>query len=196
MLGWFKKRPQHPLASVAERDAVLAKYHPIFREVDAAFHMYLEIVTGKPSLGDEQVDREMVRRGVEVGLAEECVTFVPMAWGRHLIEQLGVSCSPSFRLHSLTDGTERDLPLANEFVFAWARLMIELYRTPERNQVFGLIATRSAEFGAVNNALNGGAIEADLRGAESQPTLVHFHRTVALDQSIDAGPSTVNDSEG
>src|SRR5213075_1938120 len=102
-------------------------------------------------------EQEMVSRGIEVAVAEECVTFGPMAWGREVVEQLGVSCSPLFRLHSMIDDTECDLTLANELVYAWARAMIGLYRTPDRNEVFKLVSGRSAELDAVNNALNGGA---------------------------------------
>lgn len=196
MLGWFKKKLLSPLASVEERDAFLRQHHPVFREVDAAFHIFLEIVVGNPQLKDGQVDHEMVRRGVEVGLAEDCVTFGPMAWGRDVIEQLGVSCSPTFLLHSLTDGSEQYLPLANEFVFAWARALIGMYRTPERNEVFKLVAVRSAELGAVNKALNNGATEASLRGAQSHPTLVHLHRKAAPCQPKDTEPDATANGEG
>jgi len=179
MLGWFQKKPRSPLASVNEREAILAKQHPIFREVDAAFHVYLEVVTANPQWRDDQVEQEMVRRGIAAGLAEECVTFGPMAWGRAIVEQLGVSCSPLFRLHSMIDGAERDLPLANEFVYAWARAMAGLYRTPERNVVFKLVANRSAELNAVNTALNSGVSEADLRCSSLQPSHVHFRRPIS-----------------
>jgi hypothetical protein len=178
MLGWFQKKPRFPLAPVEEREGMLAKQHPVFREVDAAFHAYLEVVTANPRWGDGQVERELIRRGVAAGLAEECVTFGPMAWGRAVVEQLRVSCSPLFRLHSTIDGAECDLPLANEFAYAWVRAMIDQYRTPERNEVFKLVAGRSAELDAVNNALNGGASEADLRGSSLQPSLVHFRRPI------------------
>jgi hypothetical protein len=45
---------------------------------------------------------------------------------------------------------------------------------PERNEVFKLVSTRSAEFNAINNALSGSASAADLRGSSLQPSLVHF----------------------
>jgi hypothetical protein len=178
MLGWFKKKPPLALASTEEREAILAKQHPLFREVDAAFHAYPEVVTVNSQWDDGQVEQELLRRGVAAALAEECVTFGPMAWGREVVEQLGVTCSPLFRLHSLVDGTERDMPLANEFAYAWARAMIGLYRTVDRNAVFKLVATRSAEVNAVSNALNGGVSATELKSSSLQPSLVHFRRTV------------------
>ena len=188
MIGWFQKKPRFSLASAKEREAILAKQHPVFREVDTAFHAYLEVVTANPQWDDGQVERELVHRGVANALAEECVTFGPMAWGREVVEQFGVSCSPLFRLHRMIDGTESDLPLANEFAYAWARAMIGLYRTSERNEVFKLVSTRSAEVNAVSNALHAGASEADLRGSNLQPSLIHLRRAVAAGEPPDAAP--------
>jgi hypothetical protein len=176
MFGWFKKKPCLLLASAQEREAILAKQHPLFRQVDAAFHAYLEIVTANPRLDDGRIEQELLHRGIEVGLAEEVVTFAPMAWGREVAEQLGVECSPLYRLHSMIDGNEQELPLANELAYAWARAMIGLYRTPERNEVFKMVSLRSAELAAINNALQAG--ESDVRGGKLQPSLVYFQRTV------------------
>ncbi len=189
MFGWFKKRPSTPperqahagviLAWPEEREELLAKQHAVFREVDTGFHMYLEIITANPLWDDDRIEQELIRRGIEAGLAEECVTFGPMAWGHEVAEQLGVVCSPLYRLHSMIDGGEQDMPLANELVYAWARAMIGLYRIPGRNEVFNLVSRRSAEVNAINNALRGGVSVADMRGSKLQPSLVHFRRAVA-----------------
>jgi len=193
MLGWFKKMPRLPLATTEEREVILAKQHPLFREVDAGFHVYLEIIVANPQWDDGRIGQELIRRGVAAWLAEECVTFGPMAWGRKVAEQLGVVCSPLFRLHSMIDGTEQDMPLANEFAYSWARAMIGLYRTPERNEVFKLVSTRSAEVNAVSNALHGGASEADLRGSNLQPSIVHLRRAVSAGVAPDAEPGAAPD---
>jgi hypothetical protein len=134
-LVWFNKKTRPALATSEEREAILADQHAVFREVDAAFHGYLELVSANPKWDEGEIEQQLVRRGVAAALAGECVTFGPMAWGRDVAEQLGVTCSPLFRLHNLIDGTERDLPLANEFTFAWGRAMIGLYRTAERNEM-------------------------------------------------------------
>ncbi len=178
MLDGSEKLPT-PLASAEEREAILAEQHIVFREVDAGFHVYLEVVTANPTWDDGRIEQELVRRGVAASLAEECVSFGPIAWGREVVGQLGVECSPRYRLHSLIDGGERELPLAHEFAYAWARATIGLYRTPERNEVFKLVAVRSAEVDCVSNALNAGASEADLHESKLQPLLVHLRRTVA-----------------
>lgn len=179
MFGWFKKKSQ--LASTEEREAILSKQHFVFREVDAAFHAFLEVVTANPRWDDGRIEREAVRRGVDAALAAECIIFGPMAWGRAMVEQLGVTCSPFYRLHRTVDDTERELPLANELTYAWARAVIRLYRTPDRNEIFNLVAFRSAEVNAVNNALNGGVSVESLRECGLQPSLVHFRRAFASD---------------
>src|SRR5262249_5445131 len=74
------------------------------------------------------------------------------------------------------DGSEWEQPLGHEFAYTWARAMIGLYRTPERNEVFKLVALRSAEVDCVNNALKAGVSEADLREGKLEPSLVHLRR--------------------
>ena len=170
------KKRRLPLAGSEEREAILAGLHPIFRQVDAGFHTYLEILTDNPEWKDGRIEQEMVRRGVETGFAAECVTFGPMAWGRAVAEQLGVTCSPLFRLHSLIDDSRREMPLANELAYAWARQMIGFYRTPERNEVFKLVSTRSAELGAISKALHAGTSIEDLRQSRLQPSIVYLRR--------------------
>src|SRR4051812_23118545 len=163
MFGWFKKRSIPSLATQAEREAILRDRHAVFDSVDAGFHTYLEVVSATPPWDDSQIEQELGRRGVELQLAQELVAFAPMAFGREIVQQLGVPCSDVYRLHDLTDGSERELPLANERAFAWAKAMIGLYRTAERNDLFKLVACRSAELAAVNNALKAGVAPDDLR---------------------------------
>lgn len=176
MFGWFRKKPHYSLASAAERELLLTKHSAVFREVDAAFHAYLEISTDNPKWDDGQIEQAMIRRGISAAKAEECVTFGPMAWGRDVVEKHGVTCSPMYRMHSMVDGTERDMPLKNEPVFVWARELIPLYRTPERNEVFQHVAKRSAEVDCINNTLYSGSTEDDLKDCTLRPALVHFRR--------------------
>jgi len=176
MFGWFQKKPRLPLAPTEEREAILARQHRIFREVDAGFHAYLEVVTADPRRDDGRIEQDLIRRGVAAGLAEDCVVFAPLAWGREVVEGLGVTCSPLCRVRSLIDGGEWEQPLAGEPAYAWARAMVGLYRTPGRNEVFKLVSFRSAEVDCVNNMLHAGASEADLREARLEPTLVHLRR--------------------
>jgi hypothetical protein len=158
------------------REEMLEGLHPLFRTVDAGFQVYIDLVSANPSLSDNNLEAELRRRGVEPALAQELVSFVPIAFGREVVQQLGVKCSDLYRMHNLLDGSEMDLPLANEVVFCWAKAMIGEYRNADRNEIFMLIASRSAELDAVNNALHGGVSGEQLRECTLGPALVSFHR--------------------
>jgi hypothetical protein len=177
MFGWFKTKPRLTLATTEEREALLIKLHPFFREVDAAFHTYLNLVITHPRLNEGQLEEALIRQGISPGLAEDCVVFVPLAWGREVVEGLGVQYSPLVRVHSLIDGSEWEQPLTYEMVYAWARAMIGLYRTKERNEVFQLVSVRSAEVDCINNALFAGTSQEDLRECKLDPALVPLRRT-------------------
>jgi hypothetical protein len=190
MFDWFKKRaappptrplapapPPAPLASVDERDAVLRDLHPLFRVVDTGFHIYMAVAAANPEWDDDRVERVLRVRGVDSVLAQELVSFAPLAFGREIVQELGVQCSDLYRLHNLTDGSETELPLAGEMAYAWARAMVGLYRTAERNEVFKRVAVRSAELNAVNNALHGGVTKEGLQESRLSPSLVYLRRT-------------------
>jgi hypothetical protein len=174
MFGWFTKRPAPALASVEEREALLKSQHSVFRAVDAAFHAYMEILSVNPKWDDPRLEQELCNRGIEPALAEDTVVFAPIAFGREVAKQLGVEYSDQYRLHSLTDGTYRDMPLTYEMAYAWARAMIGLYRTAERNELFKLVAIRSAELGAINKALKNGVPSDHLRESTIGPIIVNL----------------------
>ena len=173
MLGWFKKQAQPS----SQHEQLLRRMHPVFREVDAGFQKYIDTVTAHPDWDDNQIEHELSGLGVEPALAKELVSFVPLAFGREVVAQLGVKCSDNFRLHDMTDGSEQDLPLANELAFAWAKAVAGEYRTPQLIHVFKLVASRSAELDAVNNALKAGVSQDKLRESKLAPSVVYLRRT-------------------
>jgi hypothetical protein len=179
MFGLFKKKPQPaPLASPEEREAVLSKLHPVFRPLDTAFHAFLEVVSANPAWGDNQIEQALFERGVDADCAQDLVAFAPLAFGREIVEQLGVQGSQTYRLHNLVNGTDCDLLLADEPAYAWARAMIDLYRTRERNELFKLIALRSAELAAINKALASGITQDELvKGTLARP-VVSLRRSI------------------
>jgi hypothetical protein len=172
MLKWFKKRSQPS----SQRQELLQRSHPVFKIVDAGFQIYIEVVSTNPSWDDNRIEEELRKRGVEDELAQELVSFVPLAFGREIVEQLGVKCSDKYIMRNLLDDSEHELPLAMELAYAWAKGMIGEYRNAERNNIFKLIAQRSAEFDAVNNALNQGANAEDLKGSTIGPCVVYLRR--------------------
>ncbi|MGL4423159.1 MAG: hypothetical protein ACRCZF_21030, partial [Gemmataceae bacterium] len=93
MLNWFKKKAvsQSALLTYEERKANFPDENPLWREVDTAFHTYLEVVTAHPKWNDGDIEQEMVRRGIPISNTEDCVVFGPLAWGRELVAAGGVT---------------------------------------------------------------------------------------------------------
>lgn len=178
MFGWFKKQQTAQLASPEEREAILSKLHPVFRAVDTGFHAFLEVVSANPTWDDSQIEQALCARGVDPQSAQDLVAFAPLAFGREIVEQLGVKGSDTYRLHNLSNGTDSVLPLAAELTYAWARQMIGLYRTRERNELFKVIALRSAEVAAINKALAGGITQEELVKGTLAPPVVSLRRSV------------------
>jgi len=197
MFDWLKKKSQRFLKSSANcapgfvkeaeerireleesccREELLQRLHPVFRIVDAHFQIYIEVISTNPTWDDNRIEEELRQRGVESSTAEELVSFIPLAFGREIVEQLGVKCSDTYIMHNLLDDSEQELPLAMELVYAWAKAMIGEYRNAERNEIFKLIASRSAEFDVVNNALKSGATTKDLKVSTIGPSVAYFHR--------------------
>jgi hypothetical protein len=108
---------------------------------------------------DEEVWERLTAGGVEPWLAERLLIFLPMAYTRRLVPDVvypDALVAPGGRL------SLQDEPV---FVAASARAQVAGGGEIER------IATRSSEFNAINNGLNGGSQLSDLRLGET--ALVH-----------------------
>lgn len=157
----------------AERQSRLSNLHPVFREVDRAVHAYVEVLRAEPSLEDQQIQRELLASGVEPSVAVGCVTFVPLAFGRTIVRDLGVEPADSYVEHDPANSTEREKPLGEQLEYIWSKSVADLYaRSDEYGEAFGTIATRSAEVDAINNALHSGCDPESLRGAALDPPIV------------------------
>lgn len=178
MFGWFKKQQTAQFASPQERDAILSKLDPAFRRLDAPFQAFLEVISANPTWDDRQIEQALCAGGVDADCAQSLVAFVTLAFGRAIVEQLGVKGSDAYRLHDPASGTDKELPLADEPAYALARQMITLYRTSGRNELFKLVALRSAELAAINKALAGGVTPEDLAKGTLAPPVVALKRSV------------------
>jgi hypothetical protein len=159
----------------AEREAMLQDLHPVFREVDQAVDAYIELVRVNPESTDEELREQLYDQGIEPSLARACVIFVPMAWGRLILKDLGMTPPETFIEHDRSNGQQVEKKYADQMEFVWAKTIAGLYwQSPEYSPVCQLIATRSAEIDAVNNALNGGITEEQLRETEFAPTKLYL----------------------
>lgn len=180
MSAWFGKSAIHLLATEAERAKILAPLPSFYRDIDIAFHAYLTLLAKKPTASDTFLERKLKHQQISDHLAEECIVFSPLAWGRPIIAELGIRYSEQYRLHSLISNHEQEFALDNEPVFVWATLMISLYRTEQRNELFKRVSMRSAEINAINKAIKAGHRLEDLIGSQFQAPLAYLHRGLLI----------------
>jgi hypothetical protein len=111
---------------------------------------------------DAEIVRALVAQGADAALAEKLVDFVPIAFGRPVLERLGVRASEEGVL--VVGGVERRFRLMADPVFADAvALAREAYtRGSMPGDVFRAVVMRGAELRAVNEALTAGAKAQDL----------------------------------
>jgi hypothetical protein len=126
----------------------------------------------------EKEDTEIVvilkERGIKLDKAERFVAFLPIAFGRVVINRLGqVKFSNVYRIK----GIAAEFCLDKEPIFNEAyNIATESYLAnviPREN--FSAIAGRSPELNAVSKALDEGA---DINGAEFQPVLLFGYKTI------------------
>jgi hypothetical protein len=98
---------------------------------------------------------EMVSMGATQRQAALLYSLVKLAFGRYLIDRLGVTPSNEILLCE-PNGQHTRQTLANEPIFAEAAALAQSRRQLSKDQ-FALIAMRSIEVMAVNDALNGGS---------------------------------------
>jgi hypothetical protein len=111
---------------------------------------------------DAEIVRALVAQGADPVLAEKLVDYVPIAFGRPVLERLGVRASEEGVL--LIGSKERRFRLMTDPVFADAvALAREAYtRGSMPGDVFRAVVMRGAELRAVNEALTAGAKAQDL----------------------------------
>ena len=157
----------------AEREALLKDLHPVFRELDTAVGAYIDLVRDCPNRSDDELQEQLVSLGVEESVALGCVTFVPLAFGRQIVLDLGVAVADTYVEYDLCSEQQTEKPLAEQLEFIWAKAVAGIYRqSPDYVSAFKSITIRSAELDSVNNALHGGATEESLRESHIGPPTV------------------------
>ncbi len=125
----------------------------------------VRIFLANRSAGEDELVEMIVGQIGDRELAERLVEFLPLAFGRVILQRAGVRLPGVFR-RMLDDGN-----FAPECPLAWEPMwkpVMEFARNAERRlsrDEFLSIASRSAEFDAVNNACNAGSNPKDLIGA-------------------------------
>ncbi len=123
---------------------------------------------------DQDLVKLIEARGIEKHNAERCVAFMPIAFGRVIINEIGnVDFSDKYKIHK---SSKRYLLTEDKIYCSAMELAIESYKTGlVGREVFSAIATRSAELVAVNKALNN---DSDINGAEFKDILLFGYSTI------------------
>jgi hypothetical protein len=118
---------------------------------------YLDAIATSPDATNAKLRDLLVTTGYDHALVSQAIQFVPVAFGRVLLSNLGIQFSPNYILLS-GEGwlVERGL-LESLEVYRTAQAM-----TSSRADAMRAVALRSAEVTAINSALNAGSNPADL----------------------------------
>lgn len=105
----------------------------------------------------------IARAGVPQALAADVAAFMPIAFGRELLNGTGIQFSPDYATHTADAGVKVAGRLAGQPVYAAAAaLAAGMMERQEAGDAFVGVAVWSAEFIAANQALNAGSQLSDL----------------------------------
>lgn len=138
------------------------------RIIQAAQHF-----AGNADLSDRELVKCLCNERFTLEESERLVAFLPMAFARVVISHLAkVSFKTDYRIKE----TGKIASLMDEPIFVEAsKLAIESYHSDlMARETFSAVAARSAEFNAVNTALNGGV---DINGASFNTVEVFGYKT-------------------
>ena len=105
---------------------------------------------------DDQAVAGLKRLGAPPVVARRIVVLAPIAFGRQVIEPIGVRVSDDIEIRSGSRATRRPLDTFDEY-----RAAREIAADPELNR-FQTLAVHGPEFGVVNRLLNEGSRPQDI----------------------------------
>jgi hypothetical protein len=124
------------------------------REIPRAIVRYLEIIAEDSSRGDAEILESMMTCGFGRNLSWQIIGLIPCFASRHKLAGLGVNFSDEFVEYDLESNPVRSGKLKKHDIWAAALgLRKKIMDCPAIDQM----VMRSAEFTAVNAALNGGS---------------------------------------
>ncbi len=136
-------------------------------EIATQIRTYIDYLTAHPDADDEAIADSLTRSGLEQFRAFELLIWVPMAFGRAVLEGPDFRLPGTFRSMSPEGQKMTRRRLADEPVYVEARrIATEVGREKFSKNTFLAIAGRSAEFKAVNDALLHGSELKNLQPAE------------------------------
>jgi hypothetical protein len=99
----------------------------------------------------------LLRAGLSKEQAHDAVRFIPLAFGRDVLDGVGVVFSDTYLRLAGAQSAEEERALNDEPFFREALSLAPLVAAEIGFDAFNTVATQSSEFQALNNALNAGA---------------------------------------
>lgn len=129
---------------------------------------------------DSAIIEKLTSQGLSLEDAERISAFLPSSFCRIALSyKFNLSFSDSYKV----EGQEGEFPYKNEPIYKMGiKIASDIYHNePEFGEVFNSIVTRSAEFNAVNSALNEGA---DLAGTNLSATNYFGYKTLGKKRGL------------
>ena len=124
-----------------------------------ALQRAVAVFRNNPQADDSELVDALCAAGIERSVADAVVVFLPIAFTRVVMQKSGVTFSDAY-IRARSDGTfSRELSLHEHPVFVAATQLAVAGISPDD---LTAVAIRSAEMGAINNALHAGSQLADL----------------------------------
>jgi len=135
----------------------MCDYAPHMQEDDTIVAAYLDAVAAAPDVSDADLHDILRAAGYRAVLVAQALQFIPIAFGRALVADVGVRFSPNFILVT-GDGLQVKRGALDTLVtYRVARSLLT-----SRADVMRSVGLRSAEVRAINSALHAGSKPADL----------------------------------
>ncbi len=128
-------------------------------QAESAVAQVASLLADNPDLSENDVFQALVDQGVSASLADRAYKFTQIAWGRRVLDGLGITFSPDYFCFDAEGKTVETGALAEDGCFAAATRLLPAYaRTP----AFRRLALTSADVNAINQALHAGSKPEDL----------------------------------
>ena len=119
--------------------------------IAAAIRLAVPVLAERGTLDRGILMAWLIRAGLSKEQAHDAIRFIPLAFGREILNGLGVVLSDTYV--RVRDGQEEERPLAAEPFYRQAAELAPTFAA----DLFNPVAMQSSEFQAVNQALHAGA---------------------------------------
>ena len=145
--------------------------------VGTAIRLAVPILAQHGSSDSRILRDSLIRAGLSSEQAHDAVRFIPLAFGRQILDGMGIELPDSYIRVRAVDGRREEKPLAEEPFYREAMKAATILGSELGGDVFTSVAVQSSELQAVNEALNAGSQPEDL---VASPPLIEWNRPPSL----------------